>query len=177
MKIKLFLILILITVFAGCNREKEPKTIRPKGDFNVHEPDQSDRQPNGGKLRFTLDRKQMHDDFFVAQFTPKGDMFEYDNLQLYNYNLGSDKYPQFIVSIDFSESNLKAWEGKTFPLDFLAFTASENTLPFNSRGEIRITKVTDQFVEGTFDGELVHPETKKAFPIKGEFRAMIKVNV
>ena len=177
MKIKLFLFPLLIFLFAFCNKEKEPETITPEGNFNVYKPDQSDRNSNGGKLRFTLDNKVMHDDFFIAQFTPKGEMFEHDNLQLYNYNFGSDKYPQFIINIDFDNSDLKNWEGQTFSLDFLAFTASPNTVPFNSKGEITITKVSATDIQGTFKGHLVHPKNRNTFPIKGDFKAMIRVNV
>jgi len=175
MKKKLFLLPLILFTIISCSNDKEQ--VVQKGDFDVHEPDQSDKNANGGKLRFSLEGKPMHDNYFVAQFTPKGDMFENDNLQLYNYNLGSDKYPQFMVSIDNKESDLKNWEGKTFPLDFLAFTAAENTTPFNSKGKITITKITDNSIEGTFNGMLIHPINRKSFPIKGEFKAIIRVNV
>jgi hypothetical protein len=177
MKKKLFLLPLLLFIITSCNNEKEPQTVTQKGDFDVHEPDQSDKSANNGKLRFTLEGKPMHDNYFVAQFTPKGDMFENDNLQLYNYNLGSNKYPQFMLSIDNKESNLKNWEGQTFPLDFLAFTAAENTTPFNSQGKVSITNVTETSIEGTFNGKLIHPISRKSFPIKGEFKAIIRVNV
>ena len=174
MKKKLFLCLLLVVLGGSCKqREQQPVQ---KGDFNIYEPEQSDRKANGGKLRFTLGGKAMHDNFFVAQFTPKGDLFGSDNLQLYNYNFGSDKYPQFLVSIDHTESDLKKWEDKTFPLDFLAFTVSKHSAPFHSKGKMTITKVTESWIEGTFDGMLFHPQ-KRSFPIKGEFRAIIRVNV
>ena len=169
---KSFLALLIIGMLMGCGKKEKQKT-----DFKVSLPSQSDRQPNGGMLRFTIDDKSMHDKYFVAQFTPRGDVFEYDNLQLYNYNIGSDKYPQFIINLNFKESDLKKWQGKTFPLDFLAFTPSPRAIPLNSRGEITITKVTESFVEGKFSGELIHPKTGEPHPIKGEFRAVLKVNV
>ena len=177
MKKKLFLFGLCFLLFFACEKKKEPQVIRPKGEFNVRKPEQSDREPNGGKLRFTLNGKTMHDDFFVAQFTPRGDVFDKDNLQLYNYNFGSDKYPQFIINIDYRESDLKKWEGKKFPLDFLAFTAAPNTVPFNSKGELRIIKVTDTEIQGTFHGELIHPVKKTTYEIKGDFKAIIRVNI
>lgn len=177
MKIKLFLFLLLSFTILFCNKNKDQETNTAQGDFDIHQPDQSDRTSNGGKLRFTLDEKVMHDDFFVAQFTPKGDMFDFDNLQLYNYNFGSDKFPQLIINIEFDDSNLKSWEGRTFPMEFLAFTASPATAPFNSSGEITITKVSQNNIQGTFTGYLLHPKNKNKFPIKGEFKAIIKVNV
>jgi hypothetical protein len=172
MKIKLFLLSLLVFTFFFCNKDQTNK-----GTFNIHQPDQSDRLANGGKLRFTLDKKVMHDDYFVAQFTPKGDMFDFDNLQLYNYNFGSEKYPQFIINIDFNDSELKNWEGKTFPMEFLAFIAAPRTAPFNSSGNITITKVSKNNVQGTFNGYLLHPKSKNRFPIKGEFKAIIAINV
>lgn len=176
MKKKIFLALIIPLLVFSCGK-KEEKVVRPEGHFNVSASDKSDRDPNGGMLRFTLGGKTMHDKYFVAQFTPRGDIFEKDNLQLYNYNLGSDKYPQFIINIDFKESELKNWQGKIFPLDFLAFTAAADTPPFNSTGELKITRVTEKNIEGTFHGFLINPTSKRKFPIKGEFRAIIKLNV
>jgi len=169
---KSFFALLIVAMLIGCGKKDKQKT-----DFQVSHPSQSDRQPNGGMLRFTIDDKSMHDKYFVAQFTPRGDMFEYDNLQLFNYNIGSDKYPQFIININYKESDLKKWEGKSFPLDFLAFTPSPKAIPLNSRGEIMITRVIDNEVEGKFSGELIHPKTGQTHPIKGEFRAVLKVNV
>ena len=177
MKRKLFFILIIGLAIHTCEKKEEPKVIRPEGRFRVSAPDNSDREPNGGFLRFTLAGKAMHDRYFVAQFTPRGELFRKDNLQLYNYNLGSDKYPQFLISIDHVQSDPQKWSGGTFPLDLLAFTATPNTVPLNSRGEIKIIKVTRSTLEGHFSGELIHPVSKKIFPIRGDFKAMIKMNI
>ena len=177
MKKKIFLFLIVPLLVIACGKKKETQVIKPKGNFNISTDDKSDREPNGGMLRFTLGGKTMHDKYFVAQFTPRGDIFEQDNLQLYNYNLGSDKYPQFIINLDFKESELNNWQNKVFPLHFLAFTAAPDTPPFNSQGELKIIKVTDTFVEGTFHGYLINPISKRKFPVKGEFKAIIKMNV
>ncbi len=176
MKTKIFFVLIILVGFFACEKKKQP-VLRPQGSFQVSEPDKSDREPNGGMLRFKLKDKAMHDKFFIAQFTPRGELFKNDNLQLFNYNIGSDKYPQFIINLNYKESELKKWEGQTFPLDFLAFTAAPNTTPLNSQGTLKITKVTNSAVEGTFSGKLSNPVSKKIVPIRGEFKAMIKLNI
>ena len=176
----IFLIVSILLVFIAGNcskKEKEPKTIRPEPEFHKSKPDGQDRQPNGGMLRYTLEGKLFEDEFFVALFTPRGDIFRYDNLQLFNYNVGSDKYPQFIISIDNVESDLSKWQSKTFPLDFCSLTAVRNTVPLNSEGEVTITKVTETTVKGKFSGHLVNILKEKKFPIRGEFRAMLQVNL
>ncbi|MBN1997455.1 hypothetical protein JW935_07885 [candidate division KSB1 bacterium] len=175
MKIKTLFLLCLVILY--CTKDKKPKVVRPKGSFNATTPDRSDHEANGGILRFTLSGKAMHDDFFIAQFTPRGDIFTYDNLQLANYHIGSDKYPKFLINVDYAESDLSAWEGKSFPMDFLAFVAAPNTSPLNSKGKVTITRVTPSFIEGRFSGQLVHPVNGKTFPIKGEFKGIIKLNV
>jgi len=172
------LIFLIVLLALSCGEKRKSLHDRmPQGTIHADQPDLSDREANGGMLRFTLEGKAMFDKFFVAQFTPRGDLFNTDNLQLYNYNPGSDKYPQFIINIDYEESDLHNWAGKTFPLDFLAFTAAENTLPLNSKGKIEIMEVTETKVEGRFSGQLIHPTSRKTFEIRGEFKAMIKVNV
>ncbi len=172
------LIFLLILLAFSCGEDRQSAQSRKsQAGMRTGEPDLSDREPNGGMLRFSLEGKAMYDKFFVAQFTPRGDLFNSDNLQLYNYNPGSDKYPQFIINIDYKESDLRNWAGKTFPLDFLAFTAAANTLPLNSKGKIEITEVTETEVEGKFSGQLIHPTSGKTFEIRGEFRAMVRVNV
>ncbi|OGC10351.1 hypothetical protein A2V82_01850 [candidate division KSB1 bacterium RBG_16_48_16] len=173
---KAFFFLILTVLCTGCGKKKEPEVIRPKGDFQMSLPDRSDRQPNGGMLRFTLEGKTMHDSYCVALFTPRGDLFQNDNLQLFNYNPGSDKYPQFLINLDYRESDLQNWQDKKFPLDFLAFTPAPNQVPFTSQGEVKLTKVTNEFVEGKFSGDLINPHNDKSYPIKGEFKAAIRVN-
>ncbi len=172
----LIFLIIFLTLSCG-EKRKSARDQKPQGSIHADRPDLSDREPNGGMLRFTLEGKAMFDKYFVAQFTPRGDLFNMDNLQLYNYNPGSDKYPQFIISIDYKESDLRNWAGKTFPLDFLAFTAAANTLPLNSKGKVEIMEVTESKVEGRFSGQLIHPTSGKMFEIRGEFKAMIKVNV
>jgi len=128
-------------------------------------------------LRFTLGDKPLHDSFCEAQFTPRGEMFEHDNLQIYNYNLSSEKYPRLILNVNHKESDLAQWVGQTLPVELLAFTAAANTPTLKSKGSIKVTKVTQRHVEGTFSGELLHPDNDKVFPIRGEFRAVIRVNI
>lgn len=172
MRIKWFFPFFIVFAVCSCEKNKEiDQTV------DVHNPSQSDRKSNGGLLRFTLDEKAMHDKFFEAQFTPRGEVFEYDNLQLYNYNFGSDKYPQMLINLDYRESDLKKWQDRTFPLDFMAFTASPNVPPLNSKGEIKITKVVDDKIDGIFSGKLVNPVNNKSFDIRGEFRAILKLNI
>ncbi len=173
MRIKLFFLGMLFLIFAACQKNDDLR----KSPHDVTKPAQSDRKPNGGFIRFTLEGRPMHDSFFEAQFTPRGDVFEFDNLQLYNYNLGSDKFPQILISINFLESDLKKWQGRTFPMEALTFTAAESAPPMAATGEIRIKAVTERYVEGAFAGELVHPHNGKTFPFRGEFKAAIKVNV
>ena len=93
MRRKLFFLCVLFFA-AACQKDKE---LQP---HDVMRPRQSDYKPNGGLLRFTLGDKPMHDSFFEAQFTPRGQMFDTDNLQLYNYNLNSDKYPQLLINVN-----------------------------------------------------------------------------
>jgi len=170
--------LLLILSNTNCTKkEREPKTIRSTPEFEQTSPDENDRQSNGGMLRYTLAGKLFEDDYFVAMFTPRGDIFRTDNLQLFNYNVGSDKYPQFIISIDNVESDLTNWQSKTFSLDVCSLTAVQNTVPLNSEGEVTITKVTAAAVEGKFSGNMINVEKDKKFPIKGEFRAILQVNL
>jgi len=173
MRIKLFFLFCAFLLTTACQQDEAPKNFA----HDVTRPAQSDRKPNGGLLRFTLNEKVMHDSFFEAQFTPRGEVFQNDNLQLYNYNLNSEKYPRLLISIDAKESDLENWEGKTFPLDAMAFTASAESQPLSSRGELHIDEVTDRRIEGTFSGELLHPDGERTFPIRGEFRAMLRVNI
>jgi hypothetical protein len=137
----------------------------------------TDRGSNDGLLRFVLAGKSMHDSFFSAQFTPRGDLFKKDNLQLYNFNPESNKYPRFLINIDYQQSDLKQWKGKRFPLDYLAFTPSPGAKPLKSRGELLITTVTERYIEGQFAGELYKPSTGQRFPIRGEFRAQLEYNI
>ena len=175
MKKKAFFTLFLFLLACGPQKQDQVRfPLKKQSDDHVKN---SDKIPNGGFLRFTLKDKTMHDNFFVAQFTPKGNIFTHDNLQLFNYNLGSDKYPQFIINIDFDDSDLKKWQERVFPLDFLAFTASPSTTPLNSRGQVHILKVSDDSIEGSFSGELYNPVTKKTFPIRGEFKGIVMLNV
>ena len=131
MKNAIAIIIIVALGYAACDKTKEKRD--KKTEPGILE---SDRQANGGKLRFYLEGKAMHDKYFVAQFTPKGDLFEKDNLQLYNYNSGSDKYPQILINIDYLESDLQEWNGKSFPLDYLIFTADKNATPLKSLLEL-----------------------------------------
>ena len=173
MRKKLFFACMLLLIFTACQKDENLQ----KAPHDTSKPVQSDLKPNGGFIRFTLDEKPMHDSFFEAQFTPRGDVFELDNLQLYNYNLGSDKYPQIIFNIDYEENILQQWEGLRFSLECLTFSASAEALPMTATGEIHIKNVSDRFVEGSFSGQLLHPQNDRQFPIRGEFKAAIKINV
>ena len=95
MRIKLFFLCALFLFTVACQKDEDPAQAH-----DVTRPKQSDQKPNGGLLRFTLGDKPLHDSFCEAQFTPRGEMFEHDNLQLYNYNLNSEKYPQLILNIN-----------------------------------------------------------------------------
>ena len=171
MRIKLFFLSALF-LLSVCQKEKDVKQ-----PHDVTHPRQSDRKPNGGLLRFTLGDKPLHDTFFEAQFTPRGQVFDIDNLQLYNYNLNSDKYPQLLINIDYKESDLSKWQNQSLPIQTLAFTAAPNTPTMQSAGTLKITKVTDRNIEGTFSGELVNPKSSKVFEIRGEFRAIMRINI
>ncbi len=164
-KIYLVLVMIVVMLFMSCGGDDDPTSGQAK-----------DRQSNGGMLRFNLSGKNMHDRYFGAQFTPRGDIFKRDNLQLYNYNIGSDKFPKFIISIDHTESDLQKWEGESFPMDFMAFTPEKNSAPLGAEGNIVITRVTQSMVNGNFEGELIHPVSGKRFPIRGEFKAELEIN-
>ena len=170
MRRKLFFLCVLFFA-AACQKDKE---LQP---HDVMRPRQSDYKPNGGLLRFTLGDKPMHDAFFEAQFTPRGQVFNADNLQLYNYNLNSDKYPQLLINVNNIESELTKWVNQSLPIETLAFTAAPNTPTMKSDGTIKITNVTDRNIEGSFSGELVNPVTGKVFEIRGEFRAIMRINV
>mgnify|MGYP005843044927 CR=1 FL=1 len=173
MRTKLFFLFVALLCTAFC-RKDETSGLPP---HDATRPAQSDRKPNGGMLRLTLNDKLMHDAFFEAQFTPRGELFERDNLQMYNYNLGSDKYPRLLISIDQNESNLDKWSGLTVPMDVLVFTPTADAKPLPARGQIRIRHADARTVEGTFDGELIHPSGKRTFPVRGEFKAIVKVNI
>ena len=173
MRIKLFFLCMIFFMICACQKDENLQ----KMPHDVGKPAQSDRKPNGGFIRFTLDEKPMHDSFFEAQFTPRGDVFEYDNLQLYNYNLGSTKYPQIIFSVDLQESDLKKWQGLSLSLQCLTFTAAKDAPPMTASGELLIKSVSDRFIEGSFQGELLHPQQQRSFTFRGEFKVLIRVNV
>jgi len=173
MRIKVFFLCALFLLALACQRDES----LAKQPHDVTRPKQSDLKPNGGLLRFTLGDKAMHDSFFEGQFTPRGEVFEFDNLQLYNYNLNSDKYPKLLINVNFKESDLTAWIDQSLPIDILAFTAAPNTETMKSKGLLKISQVTDRNLEGTFAGELLNSKTGKTFEIRGEFRAILRVNV
>ena len=170
MRRKLFFLSIFFLMLA-CQQERDPEQ-----PHDVTRPKQSDRKPNGGLLRFTLGDKPLHDSFFEAQFTPRGDVFDFDNLQLYNYNLDSDKYPQLLLNVNHKESDLQKWLNLSLPIEVIAFTAAPDTPTMQSNGTIKITKVTARTIEGSFSGEIVNPNNK-VFPIRGEFRAIKRLNI
>lgn len=172
MRIKIFFLCVLFSLVA-CQKDEN----LAEHPHDVARPRQSDRKPNGGLLRFTLSEKAMHDSYFEAQFTPRGDMFEKDNLQLYNYNVNSDKYPQFMINVNYNESELVNWVDATLTDATIAFTAAPNTPLMKADGSIKVTKVTQRNVEGSFAGELYNPQTEKKFEIRGEFRAVLRINI
>jgi hypothetical protein len=137
----------------------------------------NDREPNGGFVRLTLQGKPMHDRFFAAQFTPAGDLFKNDNLQLFNFNSGSEKYPQLLINVEHPQPDLKKWQGLALNAEVMAFTVSKHSTPLTSAGEVLITRVTDEYIDGTFSGDLIRPDSSKTFPIRGEFRATLKINI
>ncbi|MBN1480061.1 hypothetical protein EH223_19100 [candidate division KSB1 bacterium] len=174
MRIKIFFLCSLFLLTAACEKDENLS----KQPHDVTRPRQSDRKPNGGLLRFTLGDKPLHDSFFEAQFTPRGEVFELDNLQLYNYNLDSDKYPQVLINVNHKESDVSRWVNQSLPIEILAFTAAPNTPALkSSNGTIKITKVTNRNIEGTFSGELFNPKASKTFAIRGEFRAVLRINI
>ncbi|MDZ7314664.1 MAG: hypothetical protein ONB24_00930 [candidate division KSB1 bacterium] len=136
-----------------------------------------DRRPNGGILRLTLNEKQMHDVFFEAQFTPRGELFALDNLQLYNFHPGSSKYPRLLISVDYAESSLFKWQGLTFSLNSPAFTPSSGSRTYIFQGELIIAKADEKKVEGSFSGQLIHPTNGRTFSIYGEFIAPVRLNI
>lgn len=173
MRIKIFFLCAIFLLTIACRQDDNLS----KQPHDVNRPKQSDQKPNGGMLRFTLGDKPLHDSFFEGQFTPRGDVFEFDNLQLYNYNFESEKYPQLLININHKESDLANWIGQSLPIEFIAFTAAPNTVTLKSQGTLNVTKVSERNIEGSFSGNLLNPETGKTFEIRGEFRAILRVNI
>ncbi len=173
MRIKLFFFCALFLLATACQRDEN----LAKQPHDVNRPRQSDQKPNGGLLRFTLGDKPMHDSYCEAQFTPRGDVFEFDNLQIYNYNLESEKYPQLLINVNFNESELGKWVDQTLPIELMAFTAAPQTKTMTSKGTITLKNITDRTIEGSFSGDLLNADTGKTFAIRGEFRAILRVNV
>ncbi len=136
----------------------------------------ADRRSNGGFLYLRLNDKQMRDRFFEALFTPRGELFPTDNLQLYNFNAGTNKYPKILFSVDRMESDLKKWKGIKVPVDCLLFSPAPNTALFAGNATVEITKADNHTVEGSFIGELRHPQNGRTFSLSGEFKAMVKTN-
>jgi hypothetical protein len=173
MRIKVFFLCAFFLMTLACQQDDN----LAKQPHDVNRPKQSDRKPNGGLLRFTLGDKPLHDSYCEGQFTPRGEMFEFDNLQIYNYNLESDKYPQLLIHVNHKESELANWIDKSLPIDVMAFTAAPQTETLQSKGTLKVTKVSGRTIEGSFSGDLLNPETGKTFEIRGEFRAILRVNV
>ncbi len=168
---RIFLGLLVLVLLLGCGKKQEkPRQQAPLAAVG-------DRSDNGGMLRFTVEGRTMHDRFVVAQFTPRGDLFPEDNLQIYNYDIQSDKYPRLLISINSRESDLRHWTEKSLPVELLAFTVSAQSPPLTTKGEARITRVDGSFVEGQFRGELVNEENGKRYEIRGEFKAVMRLNV
>lgn len=168
---KILAAFLLIAVLLACENKKE-KEHKQAPLVTV-----GDNSDNGGILRFTLEGKTMRDRFVVAQFTPRGDLFTDDNLQIYNYDISSDKYPRLLISVNSKESDLKQWQDKSYTMELMAFTVSPQSEPLTSNGTIKITRVNEQFVEGQFHGELLSAENGRSFEIQGEFKAVLRWNV
>lgn len=132
---------------------------------------------NGGELQVMFGNKIIKDDYLVAQFTARSEIFSVDNLQIYNYDVNSDVYPQFLISIDARESELKKWENKSYPLSLCSLVLDEDAVPFRSEGQVMITQVTEDQVSGHFQGHLIHIVNYEQMPIQGSFRARIKYNL
>ena len=160
---KIFLIFAIFLISLNCGQKKT--------DPN------DDRSDNGGFVRFAVEGKAMHDSYFVAQFTPAGDLLESDNLQLYNFNPGSKKFPQLLMDVNLKQSDLGKWQSQTLATDVLAFSVSPQSPPLQSTGQVKILQVSDKFVQGSFSGELVHPQTGKIYSIHGEFKGVLKINI
>jgi hypothetical protein len=137
----------------------------------------SDRLSNGGMLRYTIEDQSTHELYVVAQFTPRGDLFDKDNLQIYNYNLDSEKYPRLLISIDHKESNLEDWKNISFSQPLFALTPSPDVSPLPIKGTITITQVSDDQITGKFDGILISEKTQKRLKIRGEFKAVLTLNI
>ncbi len=167
-----FLSLMILAIFMGCSRQEE-------SDQNpaVEQTTTGDAAGNGGFLRMHLQGKWIRDSFFVAQFTPRGDLFSKDNLQFYNYDIQSQKYPRLLISIDFLESDFKKWQGRVYPMDVFVLTIEKETAALQAQGTLKITRITDQTVEGHFTGELFSEDGLRKFPVDGEFKGIFRLNV
>ena len=162
---------IMMFFLFGCRQDDSGQTVI-KGMKTDGEP-----QDNGGFLRLQLEGKRLRDHFLVAQFTPRGDLFSHDNLQFYNYDLDSEKYPRLLISVDHLESELAKWEGEVFPMTVCALTVEQGHKTLYGQGRIKITKVADGFIEAHFSGELVSEDGRKRFPIQGEVKGIFRLNV
>jgi hypothetical protein len=154
-------VIIILFLIPGCEK--------PGNSF--------DGLSNGGMLRYTIEDKSTHDVYAVAQFTPRGDLFDEDNLQIYNYNLDSEKYPRLLISIDHKESNLKDWKSISFSQSLFVLTPSPGVSPLPIKGTITITQVSDDQITGNFDGFLISKKTQKRLKIRGEFKAVLTLNI
>lgn len=162
-------------IFASCNK-KDSKTdqtseLDKKQVINVQ-----NNMSNGGDLEVTFGTKIIKDDYLVAQFTARNEIFRIDNLQIFNYDVNSDVYPQFLISIDANESDLKNWQNKSYALNLCSLILDEDSVPSRSEGQIMITNVTDDEVQGHFQGHLINIVSYEKTPIQGRFRAKIKYN-
>lgn len=167
-----FLSLVILAIFMGCSR-KEASDQKPAAELTTT----GDAAGNGGFLKIHLQGKWIRDPFFVAQFTPRGDLFSRDNLQFYNYDIQSQKYPRLLISIDFLESDFKKCEGRIFPMNVFVLTIEKGTPALQAQGTLKISRITDQAVEGQFSGELSSQDGLRKFPVNGEFKGIFRLNV
>lgn len=131
---------------------------------------------NGGELEVIFGDKIIKDNYLVAQFTMRSEVFSIDNLQIFNYDANSNVYPQFLISIDAKESNLQNWKQQSFSLNLCSLILDVDSVPSRSEGQVMITEVSADEVVGHFQGHLINILNYEKTPIRGSFRAKIKYN-
>ncbi len=165
----------LVWIILSCGK-KETKTDPAPQVQKKQVIDVQNNISNGGELEVVFGNKIIKDDYLVAQFTARSEIFSIDNLQIYNYDVNSDVYPQFLISIDAKESDLNNWKNKSYSLSLCSLVLDEDAVPFRSEGQVMITIVTEDEIHGHFQGHLINIVNYEKMPIQGSFRAKIKYN-